>query len=383
MIPAAAYLVWRYYAALQQFYPASRWKRLILPFLFCSFFTFPISALVYSFFSGGIDLLEFPKALNYWFWFGLIFVYALATWVILADVIKLVSHHFSRRIRLIDSIYIQVLLLLFVATFCFTGWKTYTDTSKIHIQRTRLQIDDLPANLDGFRIVHISDIHGDEYTGRKKIGRYIQKVNQLKPDLIVFTGDLISYGTDYIRMSAQQLGEAKATYGVTAVVGDHDYWAGVENVKQALNQQGIPLIQDSNYSLKIDSTNEVLITGVTEVYSKKAAPGIVDSLTQQTGNSAFKIFASHQISDRLIEDAQKHNYDVMLAGHTHGGQIRIPFLGMTFSASDLETKYISGIYREGNIIINVNNGLGFTLAPIRYNAPPNISLIRLVAKGDS
>lgn len=87
--------------------------------------------------------------------------------------------------------------------------------------------------------------------------------------------------------------------------------------------------------------------------------------------------ASHQVSDLLVTRAQQNNYALLMAGHTHGGQVRVPFFGKTYSASDLETPFISGQYKEGDLFINVNEGLGFTLAPVRYNVPPSITFIEL------
>ncbi|NIT58682.1 MAG: hypothetical protein GWN00_21380, partial [Aliifodinibius sp.] len=116
-----------------------------------------------------------------------------------------------------------------------------------------IYIENLPQPLEGLQIVHITDIQGDEYTGNKEIRNYIKYVNNQNPDLIIFTGDLISYGTDFIDMSAQELGKAKSTYGTIAVVGDHDYWAGLDNIEPALNNQNIPLIQDKNHTIQINS----------------------------------------------------------------------------------------------------------------------------------
>jgi len=153
-----------------------------------------------------------------------------------------------------------------------------------------------------------------------------------------------------------------------------------QNIEPALNEHDIPLLQDKNYTIRIDSTRNITITGVTEVYSKQADPAEVDSLTKSTAGSALKVFASHQVNHRLIAKVQKQNYQLVLSGHTHGGQIHVPFMGMNFSASQQETKYVQGMYQENDLPINVNNGLGFTLAPIRYEAPPNISVITLQKK---
>lgn len=377
MAPGVIYLSWRYYVVTRYLFPSGNWPKYILLSFLSSFYLFPASMLISYFLDGEIDVLAFSHILDYWFWLGLIFVYALASWVIIADVIKLLSRWVTDKRTLISQIHAWGILLLFVIVFFYTGFKTYKDTTQIRIEKTDLHFKDLPASLDGFKIVHISDIHADEYTGKKKIARYIRKVNQQQPDLIIFTGDLISYGNDYIRMAARELGKAKATYGTISVVGDHDYWAGVQNVEDALDEQGIPMVRDSNYKVTIDSTTQALVTGVTQVYSKKVPPAVADSLSRYSGPAAIKIFATHQVADHLIKDAQRSHYDLMLAGHTHGGQLWVPFMGMSFSPSNLETDYVRGVYHLGKLVLNVNSGLGFTLAPIRYDAPANISVIRL------
>lgn len=378
MAPALLYLGFRYYAVSAQF--SKKWQRLrlLVPIILISFYCFPISALADFYITGGIDVLKYPKVLTYWFWLGLIFVFQLATWMIIADLLKLGSRFLSWDAKSVALFHAKAAIALFLLVFTYTGWKVYHDTTTITTDRISVAVDGLPKSLDGFKLVHISDIQGDEYTGQEEIARYIRKVNELNPDLTIFTGDLISYGTDFIQMSANEMGELKAEQGTIAVVGDHDYWAGTSKVRSALQAEGIPLLQDENYTLQTDSST-ILITGVTEVYSKHVNPAVVDSLTSSS-EADLMIFASHQVKDHLIENARDNDYDLILAGHTHGGQIYVPFMGTGFSASERETKYVSGFYKEGNIPINVNNGLGFTLAPIRYNAPPNISVITFKSK---
>jgi len=378
MAPALLYLGFRYYSVGTQISEKWHGLRLLLPIILVSFYCFPISALADYYITGGIDVLKYPKALTYWFWFGLIFVFQLATWIIVADLLKLGSRFLSWGTKSVVLYHARAAIALFLLVFTYTGWKVYHDTTTIKTDRITVTVDGLPKSLDGFKLVHISDIQGDEYTGQEEIARYIRKVNEQNPDLTVFTGDLISYGTDFIQMSANEMGELKADYGTIAVVGDHDYWAGTSNVRSALQVEGIPLLQDQNHTLQTDSSN-ILITGVTEVYSKHVNPAVVDSLTSSS-EADLKIFASHQVKDHLIERARDNSYDLMLAGHTHGGQIYVPFMGTGFSASERETKYVSGLYRERDIPINVNNGLGFTLAPIRYKAQPNISVITFKSK---
>lgn len=377
MLPAILYLSFRYYATFK-----SHLQKWLVPILLFTFYAYTLGALIDFYSTGSINLLDYPQPLAYWFWFGLIFVFQLATWVIVTDLIKLVATYFYGDKNVISRWYPHLIAALFTTIFLFTAATTYLHTTQVQAQHQTISIENLSKSLQGFKIVHITDIQGDEYTGSDEIRNYIKHVNKQNPDLTIFTGDLISYGTDFIDMSAQELGKAKSKYGTIAVVGDHDYWAGLDNIEPALNNQNIPLLQDENHTIQINSTSNITITGVTEVYSKQADPTVVDSLTKSTGNSALKIFASHQVNDQLISEAQQQNYHLMLSGHTHGGQIHVPFMGMNFSASQQETQYVQGLYREKSLLINVNNGLGFTLAPIRYEAPPNISVITLQKKVD-
>jgi len=377
MAPAALYLLWRLYVSGPRVISQLKRRKFILPAIICSFYLFPLVGVVDFYLTCDIDVLKYPKPLTYWFWFGLIFVFQLVTWVIIADLIKWASRFFSGNKAWIGSVHSRALVTLFVIIFCYTGWKVYKDTTRIVVEDITLNIEDLPGSLHGFKIVHISDIQGDEYTGSQRIADYIGKLNAQNPDLVIFTGDLISYGTDFIKQSAREFGQAESKYGVYAVVGDHDYWAGTGHVEEALKEAGIPLLQDENAVIPIDRSYSAVITGITEVYSKQSDPEIADSLARSAGEGALKIFASHQVDDYLISSAREHDFDMMLAGHTHGGQIRVPFMGMEFSASERETSYISGLYFDGHLPIIVNNGLGFTLGPIRYNAPPTITVIEL------
>ena len=375
MLPAILYLSFRYYATFK-----SHLHKWLVPLVLLTFYAYPIGALIDFYSTGSINLLDYPQPLAYWFWFGLIFVFQLATWIIVTDLINVITNYFYGDKNVISRWHPHVIVALFAAIFLYTATKTYLHTTQVQAEHHTISVENLPESLAGLKIVHITDIQGDEYTERNEIRTYIKKVNAQNPDLIIFTGDLISYGTDFIEMSAQELGKAKSKYGTIAVVGDHDYWAGLNNIEPALNEHDIPLLQDKNYTIRIDSTRNITITGVTEVYSKQADREEVDSLTKSTAGSALKVFASHQVNHRLIAKVQKQNYQLVLSGHTHGGQIHVPFMGMNFSASQQETKYVQGMYQENDLPINVNNGLGFTLAPIRYEAPPNISVITLQKK---
>lgn len=376
MAVAHLYLAWRLTQSAR-FLSKRTWIRWLPAAVLLTFYCLPITGFITYAIQGHLDLLEIPKPITYWFWFGFAFSYQLLTWVIILDVVKAGFHIWSRfESRTINRIYGKIMVLTVAIVLAFSGVKMYLNTGTILTEKIELSVENLPEGLQGFRIVHISDIQGDQYTGREEIENYINKVNAQNPDLVIFTGDLISYGTDFIEMSAEAFSKVEPAYGAYAVVGDHDYWADLTNVEPALENRGIPLLRDENQVIEIGN-NKLLLTGITQVYSKRAEPDIVRELTSDTVNVAVKILAAHQVSDLILNEAIENGYHLYLAGHTHGGQVRVPLFGMTFSASEMETEFVSGIYRRDGVLLNINNGLGFTLAPVRYNAPPAITVIEL------
>ena len=373
------YVGWRLKTVINSFSFPALLRRMPI-FLLLSFYLLPATALLYYLIWGDPDLLTWPKVLTYWFWFGLVFSFQMATWFLIFDILKLAFRTLSNWTRTqIFVIYRRAVTTAVCILFVFTTAKMIYDTHVIQTDFISYKSKEVPSGLQNFRLIHISDLQGDEYTGRKEIARYIKKVNTLKPDLIIFTGDLISYGTNFIDMAAEELSKVVATHGLYAVIGDHDYWAGVPDIEVAFKRYKIPLLRDENEIIKVDG-DSLLLTGITEVYSKHIDRAKLHSLAKAYPSLSFKIMASHQATGKVVRQAQKSGYEILLAGHTHGGQLRVPFLGMTFSAAERETPYLSGVYKAGELFININNGLGFTLAPVRYNAPPNISVIELQTK---
>ncbi|MDZ7683147.1 MAG: hypothetical protein U5J63_15930 [Fodinibius sp.] len=174
MAPPVLYLLFRYFYITKRFLQ-SRWMWYVLPLVVGSFYLFPASAAVDFYVTGGIDLLKYPKPLSYWFWFGLVFVYQLTTWVLIADLVKLVARLLPVDAGKTNRYHNVVALALFAIIFAYNGWKVYHDTTAIQTDRITVSVDGLPSSLEGFKLVHISDIQGDEYTGREEIARYVDK----------------------------------------------------------------------------------------------------------------------------------------------------------------------------------------------------------------
>jgi hypothetical protein len=235
----------------------------------------------------------------------------------------------------------------------------------------------LPENLDGLKIVHISDVHADPRTKRRKIRRYVKKVNRLNPDLVFFTGDLVTSGTKFIAPAAELLGKLETKYGIYGCLGDHDVWSDSQQVLQHLNDNDITTLEDKNHFVRI-GFDSLMVTFITNTYSRRANLEKLNYLMGQQPRGALDILISHQPSESVVELAAERGYHIFLAGHTHGGQVVFKPFGFTLTPPQLETPFYKGIYSSGKMLVSVNNGLGLTFAPLRYRAPAEVTLIKIL-----
>jgi uncharacterized protein len=236
--------------------------------------------------------------------------------------------------------------------------------------------------LENFRLVMISDLHADRYTDSKRFGNYIDRVNELKPDLVLIGGDMISGNPGYIDTAAVYVGKIKAKYGVFTCRGDHDYWAyrpgmqrSLREITDALGRHGIPMLNNENLSLDIREAR-ILISFITYTYPDKINPDLLDKLMSGKKED-LNILLLHQPEGGIPEKASKRNYDLMLAGHTHGGQITFLFPFFNLSPTLIETRYVRGDFHLGNMMLVITRGLGMSLVPIRLNSTPEITVITL------
>ncbi len=320
----------------------------------------------------------FDAIFVYPFWVGLIFALQTFFPFLLIDIIRLILKSTTLALNQARSniIFPWLIILIAVANLIYAGVKTYIDTNKININSTTLKIKNLPPSLNGFKIVHISDIQADERTGREKIERYINIVNSLNPDIVIFTGDIVTYGTKHIPLAVEMISKINSKFGLYSCIGDHDYWAGVENINLEMAKYGLKLFDNENAKLKIDGAT-LGLTLVTNIYGKRPQTDILENLAS-SNDADIKIFVTHQPSEFLVNFAKERNYKLFLSGHTHGGQVVISLFGFEIIPSRIETKFVSGFYDLGSILVSVNRGLGFTAAPIRFNAPAEVTLIKLV-----
>ncbi|MDR8392753.1 metallophosphoesterase [Aliifodinibius sp. S!AR15-10] len=374
------YLGWRLIRAVDYLNPApGSYMGWVVVLCFLGFYLFPLHGLTRYLLGGNVGILTYSKPLIYLFWFGFAFSFQVLIWIVGADILKILANANGINAPQLDQLYAYLVIGFSVILLLYTGYKMYSDTLRIETETITHSVEGLPGDLGNFKIAHITDIQADRYTGQNQVSKYVDKVNEQNPDIVVITGDLISYGTDYVEMAAEEMGRIEAPYGTYFVVGDHDYWAGAENITGALREHGIKILEAENANIQVGSA-KLRLSGLTNVYSREAPVHEIRNVMKDSTIADLRVMATHQVSRSIIEESKEKKYEILLAGHTHGGQIRVPLFFTQFSAPDFETRYVHGQYYDGDMLINVNNGLGFTLSPVRYNAPPNISVITLEGK---
>jgi uncharacterized protein len=279
----------------------------------------------------------------------------------------------------IENKFILALLTFFIL---YVPTRIIFDYYTVSIRNVVFTKQGLNPALNNLRFILISDLHADRHTDSKRFGNFINKVNSLKPDLVLIGGDMISGNTRFIDTAAVYVGNIKSRYGVFSCRGDHDYWAyrpdmekSVTAITDALGKHNVPMLHNQNKTLDINGAR-VLITFVTYTYPDKIDPGELDKLLNAKKED-LNLLLLHQPEGGIPEKAADKNYDFMLAGHTHGGQITFLFPFKNLSPTLIETRFVRGNFHIKNMLLIVTRGLGMSLVPIRLNSTPEITVITL------
>ena len=252
------------------------------------------------------------------------------------------------------------------------------------IKEVTISVSNIPEAFDGYRIVHISDIHARSFTGREKqLQRAVEKINRLAPDMIAFTGDLITLSPDELDNHAPALGSLIAKDGVFAILGNHDYIIYSDTDQETKERQMQELIEKEHafgWNLLLDENmiisrgaDSIGIIGVQNTSPSRHFPskGNLPKASEGT-EGLFRIVLSHDPmhweSEILGQD-----YPVTLSGHTHAMQLSI----LGWSPSRLLFKQHRGLYSDNGQYLYVNPGLGETIFPARIGVRPEITIITL------
>jgi predicted MPP superfamily phosphohydrolase len=252
-----------------------------------------------------------------------------------------------------------------------------TQTEQVVVERLEVRLSRLPKELDGLKIALLSDFHYTSVRDSEVIRAAVRVANELNPDMAVLTGDYVTIPIFGSSLSsplgatpcAQILGDLHAPMGIFAVLGNHDQ-CSPDFIAKSLENHGITLLR--NYALHVERARARLwIAGVDDVLAGKAR---LDESLRPIARGEPAVLLAHEPD--FADAVREYPVDLQLSGHSHGGQIRLPLAGATY-LPPLARKYPSGLRRLGPLTLYTNRGLGTVVLPIRFDCPPEVTLLTL------
>jgi predicted MPP superfamily phosphohydrolase len=239
------------------------------------------------------------------------------------------------------------------------------------ISETDIFIRNLPERFENFRLTQLTDIHHSRILGIDEIRRVVALAQETKPDMFVLTGDYTTSYRRFIEPCAEALGSLNAPEGVWAVLGNHDHYTDPELTTRALQRRHIAVLNNAHTTLQ-RGPDALQLSGIDDwTWNAVDWPGAFSGLKPDTPT----ILLSHQPT--VLDLEQTQNVSLILSGHTHGGQVRLPFVGAPARFATNDLKYDRGLFRRGGTQLYVSSGTGVIGLPVRLGVRPEIAVVRL------
>lgn len=261
---------------------------------------------------------------------------------------------------------------LIAAPFAAYAYARHVEPRWLKTTALSLALERLPSAFAGLRIVQFSDIHLGLAFGTERLADLAGRLALLKPDLLAFTGDLYDHAVADADACIRILSGLAAPLGKWAVLGNHDYNAGAARVADLLRQAGFRVLVNDSAPVERGGAR-MWVAGVDDMWegkpdAKRAMRGVPPH--------EFTLLLSH--APDFADIALEHSVDLQLSGHTHGGQVRLPFVGH-LKVPLYGEKYVDGLYRlgGGKLQVYVNRGIGMSLYPVRFCCRPEVTVLTL------
>ncbi|MDP2872363.1 MAG: metallophosphoesterase [Bacillota bacterium] len=264
-------------------------------------------------------------------------------------------------------------------------WTAYCSTSVV-VERVEVQIAGLPAAFDGFVVVQITDLHGRRFGSG---GPLVAAIRTARPDIIAATGDYVDRSTGELTNIGPLFEALVDIAPVYAVSGNHDYLAGWSTVAAFLRQCGVVVLENKYVELDAGGNERLILAGVSDPATRRhdLAAAIPPDREAPPGTSAPVILLAHAptLHQRLRDGDDAGDLALLdevaltLAGHTHGGQIKLPLIGAMSNASGrpFPRSYVEGLSWEGHGWLYISRGLGYTILPLRFLSRPELTIVTL------
>jgi predicted MPP superfamily phosphohydrolase len=260
------------------------------------------------------------------------------------------------------------------------AWGFTLGQARIDRTRLRLPVPGLSPRLAGLRIVQATDLHIGNRMEGARLDRMVERINALDPDVVVLTGDLFDFDPSVVADGARSLGRLRARHGVYAILGNHDIRTGAETVARGLADfaPSLRLLRDEIVRLPLPEP--LYLAGVEDPGNDWSARGVelpaLDRLAAARPADGPTLLLVHR--PELFAQAARLGFPVVIAGHTHGGQLALPTPGFHLNLARVATPYTRGLFRSGGTLMYVNRGLGVGGPALRLNCPREIATLELV-----
>jgi predicted MPP superfamily phosphohydrolase len=255
-------------------------------------------------------------------------------------------------------------------------WAFWLEPRRLIVHDETLELPHWPAALHGMRVALLSDLHvGSPYWHLPELERLVERVNREQPELVLLAGDYlitrVAFGTWIDPESiAERLSRLRAPLGVVAVLGNHDWWNNGHRVRAAFEAHGIVVLDNEAHAIEYNQT-PFFVVGLADALTRRVR--LDKAMAGVTDGAPFIVLAHEPDSFPALPDRAA----LMLAGHTHGGQVRLPLVGRPVVPSRYGQRYAAGYIVEDGRHLFVTTGVGTSHLPVRFGVPPEIALLSL------
>ena len=253
----------------------------------------------------------------------------------------------------------------------------------IDVTHHDIRLRSLPSSFEGMRIIQLSDIHLDEFTEPFLLRQAVAQINRMQPDMVLLTGDFVSFEISSRKFStasawqcAEMLSELKCPQRF-AILGNHDHWLSGTEVTRALRANRIPVLINSCVPIERQGSR-IWLAGMDDPVCGRPDPdkAMPVSIRDIDGQPLIVMCHAPDYADVLRAHPAGRSIGLMISGHTHGGQVRFPFVG-ALNLPPGGRKYVEGLFRLGSMQLYVNRGIGTVGVPFRFQCPPELTVFRL------
>lgn len=278
------------------------------------------------------------------------------------------------RIR-IKKLFMVFIIIFVLLGFILASWAFWFEPNSLAIKKVEIKLENWHKEHDGLKIAILTDLHvGSPHINLEKLSFLVAETNKEKVDLVLILGDLVSTkvkGGQFIEPEpiAELLKGLKAEK-IVAILGNHDWWYNGERVRKALQDVGIIVLENSSISFSKNEKN-IWLAGLADFWTRKVD---LNKTLEETKDDNPILLLTHN-PDIFPEVPEQ--ISLTLAGHTHGGQVKLPLLGRPIVPSKYGERYAIGHVKENNKNLFVGSGVGTSIIPIRFCVPPEVTILTI------